>query len=204
MTGGYSTVPDDLYRAANKIGDAVGAAAGLTFAGPSGDYGHAGVQSGWAQFMADLGTQVKMLRDKADGHGESLKTAAGSYTDAETQSGEVLGKLGGLFDDSPSRPGIPGGGFTGGIAGILGGALGEPEESPFERKIGSQLDGVPGGGWTGGLTPSQLDERLGEGSVGGGPAGIMSPERSRELFPDASGGDERPKPPSSEEDGREY
>jgi hypothetical protein len=201
MTGGYSTVPDDLYRTANKIGDAVGAAAGLSFVGPSGDYGHAGVQSGWAQFMSDLGVRVKMLREKADGHGESLKTAAGSYAEIETQGGEVLGKLGGLFDGSSGLTGVSGGGFTGGIADVLGGALGEPEERPYERTIGSQLDGVPGGGYTGGLTPSQLDERLREEPVDGGPTGIMSPERSKELFPDASGGHETPTP---EEDGRVY
>jgi hypothetical protein len=188
MTGGYGAVPNELYQAANKIGDVVGAAAGLQWQGPSGDYGHAGVQAGWSTFLSDLETHVKELRDKADHHGESLKTAAGSYTEAENTADHSLGKLGDLFDDSSGGGlrGVPGGGFTGGITGILGG--GEAADTGgmlYEPTNGAGLHDVPGGGFTGNLTPSQLDERLGK-QTDEAHSGVMSPERSQELFPDSS------------------
>jgi hypothetical protein len=250
MTGGFGAVPEELYRTANRIGDVVGSAGSMLWQGPSGDYGHPGVQTGWGSFIEDVKAEVGKLAKKAEGHGEDLRTAAVKYADSDGAAGEALGKLGGGL--LGGLQGAPGGGITGGLGGILGGAGGEigsgldplggkigsgldplgesggeigggigggaggeagGKLGPLggEAKIGSGLEGVPGGGFAGGLTPSQLDERLGgdgggglhdvpgggwaggatgkiSGSLDDGPTGVMSPERSRELFPGSSGG----------------
>jgi len=76
---------------------------------------------------------------------------------------------------------------SGGGVGRIGRILGGESTDPGEVKLGESLPGVPGGGFAGNLTPNLLHDRLGDsGDVGG----VMSPERSRELFPDAAGGDE--------------
>ncbi|MFD2469633.1 hypothetical protein [Amycolatopsis silviterrae] len=198
MSGGFGAVPEELFRTANSIGDVIGGAAGLLWQGPSGDYGHPGVQAGWAGFIEEVRAEVARLTENADGHGDDLRTAAGKYSQSDAAATGAIGKfgagLGDLFGEAA------GGGVTP-FAGVEGQA---------EAKIGSRLDGAPGGGFTGGLTPSQLNERLGEpegglhdvpggGWAGGatgrisgsidddGPVQIMSPERSRQLFPGASG-----------------
>ncbi|WP_329057760.1 WXG100 family type VII secretion target [Amycolatopsis sp. NBC_01480] len=268
MTGGFGAVPEELYRTANRIGDVVGSAGSMLWQGPSGDYGHPGVQTGWGSFIEDVKAEVGKLAKKAEGHGEDLRTAAVKYADSDSAASEALGKLGGGL--LGGLEGAPGGGITGGIGGVLGGGelgiglspiggkLGSGLDplgvaggeigsglDPFgesdgkvgsgldphsevgggaggeagsrlgplggEARIGSGLEGVPGGGFAGGLTPSQLNERLGgdggglhdevpgggwaggatgkiSGSLEDGPTGVMSPERSRELFPGSSGG----------------
>ncbi|WP_205673055.1 hypothetical protein [Amycolatopsis nivea] len=197
MSGGFGAVPEELFRTANSIGDVIGSAAGLLWQGPSGDYGHRGVQAGWAGFVEEIQAEVARLTEIAEGHGDDLRTAAGKYAESDAAATGTIGKfgsgLGDLFGDT-----------AGGVTPFAG------AEAQAEAKIGSRLEGAPGGGFTGGLTPSQLDERLGEpegglhdvpggGWTGGatgrisgsidddGPVRIMSPERSRQLFPDSSG-----------------
>jgi len=179
MTGGFGAVPDELFRTANAINDAVGSAAAMLWQDPSGDYGHPGVQAGWGQFIEDMKSEIDKLRDKAEGHGESLKTAAMGYADSDSAAGQVIGKI----EDQFGIPGVPGGGFAGGV-GRIGRILGGAGGDPGDVKMGDRLPGVPGGGFTGNLTPNELDERL------GGADGVMSPERSRELFPGTASGDE--------------
>lgn len=156
MTGGFGTVPDELHQAAGKIGDVISNVAGMVWEGPSGDYGHPGVQTGWAQFVDEMKTQVQGLHDKANEHGKGLRSAAALYQDSDGDVGKAVGKLGGLFDDGGGLTGAPGGGTTGSITSILDGA-----------KEGSGLHDVPGGGFTGGLTPTELNDRLGLGPKGG-------------------------------------
>jgi hypothetical protein len=184
MTGGFGAVPEELYRTANQIGDVIGSASGLLWQGPSGDYGHPGVQTGWGSFIDDVKSEVEKLAKKAEGHGEELRTVAGKYAESDTQAGDAIGKLGaGLFDSLGGLQGAPGGGITGGLGGILDGAgqAGSGIGPLGETKIGAGLEGVLGGGFTGGATGKI------SGSVDG-PTGVMSPERSKELFPGSSGG----------------
>lgn len=128
MTG-FGAVPDELQQAAGAIGNVIGGVAGLVWQGPGGDYGHPGVQQGWAQFVEDMRGQVDTLKGVAEEHGEKLKSAATRYLESDSDVGKVVGGLGDL------------------------------------------IDGVGEGGM-----------------IGGGPAGIMSPERSRELFGEGNGG----------------
>jgi hypothetical protein len=153
MTGGFGAVPEELYRTANQIGDVIGGAAGLLWQGPSGDYGHPGVQAGWGSFLENVKAEVEKLAKKAEGHGEDLRTAAVKYANSDTGAVDVLGKFGAGLSESPNGPG--------GLGAVLGGfgSLGE-------SKIGAGLDGVPGGGFTGGLTPTKLDERFEESAPG--------------------------------------
>ncbi|MBB4685343.1 hypothetical protein [Amycolatopsis jiangsuensis] len=177
MTGGFGTVPEELADAANSIGDAVGRVGEMPWPGPSGDYGHAGVQQGWQTYLEDAESVVDRLIEKAREHGDALRRAASWYTLGDEQAGDEIGTFGARALDA---------------LGLDGGA-----------KIGAGLSGVPGGGFTGGLTPSQLDERLGRpapggwtgaatgrisGSIEDDPAGVLNPRRSRELFPGAAGG----------------
>ncbi|GAA3584538.1 hypothetical protein GCM10022222_81540 [Amycolatopsis ultiminotia] len=193
MTGGFGTVPEELTDAANHIGDVVGRVGELPWPGPSGDYGHPGVQQGWRSFIEDTESVVDGLIEQAREHGEALRRAASWYLLGDEQAEGEIGKAGaGVLDPLGS------GGATKIGAGVL-----NPLGSAGEAKIGAGLNGVPGGGFTGGLTPAQLDERLGRqadpdggwsgeatgrisGSIDDGPAGVMSPQRSRELFPGAS------------------
>lgn len=132
MSGGFSTVPDELRQTAGSIGDAVGAVAGMVWQGPSGDYGHPGVQAGWAGFIEEMKAQVAALRDKANEHADGLRTAADQYQDSDTENGQALG---GVFDSV-----IPGGGWAGGVTGV------------GQAPSGSDDSGIPGGGWAGGVT----------------------------------------------------
>jgi hypothetical protein len=63
-----------------------------------------------------------------------------------------------------------------------GDAIGQLGAGLFDSLGG--LQGAPGGGITGG-TPGKIS-----GSIDG-PTGVMSPERSKELFPGSSGGTQR-------------
>ncbi|KAA9152224.1 hypothetical protein FPZ12_037255 [Amycolatopsis acidicola] len=148
MSGGFGAVPEELRQAGNAITDVVGQAAGLEWRGPGGDYGHAGVQQGWARFVEDLRGQVEKLQAAADAHAENLKQAAVSYVAADDEGGSSLSGI--------------------------GAAIGET--------------GMVGGGWAG-----PLRDRAGEQS------GIMSPRRSRELFPQQDIGDTL-----NPDDGRDY
>lgn len=148
MTG-FGAVPDELRQAAGAIGNVIGGVAELVWRGPGGDYGHPGVQQGWAQFIEDMRGQVDTLKGAAEEHGEKLKSAATRYLESDSDVGKVVGGLGDLID-------------------------------------GAGDGGMIGGGWAGPL--NQGTGIGGSPADGGGPAGIMSPERSRELFGEGNGG----------------
>ncbi|MET9259991.1 hypothetical protein [Amycolatopsis sp. NPDC004079] len=208
MSGGFGAVPEELFRTANTIGDLVGGSSGMPWQGPSGDYGHPQLQAGWAGFLESIEAEVARLAEQSQGHGDNLRTAAGKYLQSDDSATGAVGTfgtgLGDLFGDGS------GGRAGSGIDPLPGTGIG----GPGEAKIGSKLDGVPGGGWTGGLTPDQLEGRLGKpegglhdvpggGWTGGatgrisgsidddGPLTVMSPERSRQLFPGSTGGTTR-------------
>ncbi|WP_326569295.1 hypothetical protein VSH64_47465 [Amycolatopsis rhabdoformis] len=168
MTGGFDAVTEDLERAADTIGDVVGSAAGLLWQGPSGDYGHAGVQAGWGSFVDDLKSVVDGLAGKAQGHGEDLRTAAVRYAAADGAAGDSIVAVASKALDALGGHGKPssGGAFFAPLSGALARAAEEPR----------------GPEWTGGGTG-----RI-SGSIDDGPAGVMSPERSRQLFPGARAG----------------
>lgn len=111
MPDGFGLVPEELRQTANKIGDVIGQVAGAVWQGPSDDYGHPGVQMGWAGFIDQMKSHVETLRAKADGHGQNLVTAATSYLDRESGVGQVLGKAGSLLE---SAAGTLGDVFSGG------------------------------------------------------------------------------------------
>jgi hypothetical protein len=100
MPDGFGLVPEELRQTANKIGDVIGKVAGAVWQGPSDDYGHPGVQMGWAGFIDEMKTHVETLRATADGHGQNLITASASYLDRESGVGQVLGKAGSLLESA--------------------------------------------------------------------------------------------------------
>jgi hypothetical protein len=59
VTSGFSAVSDELHQVARKIGEAVGEVTKLVWQGPSGDYGHPGVQSGWERFIEEMKSQIE-------------------------------------------------------------------------------------------------------------------------------------------------
>jgi len=131
MPNGFGTVPDELRNAANKIGDVVGKVASAVWQPPSGDYGHPGVQQGWSVFIEGMKKQIDDLRSNADGHGEGLITAATSYLERETGVGDLLGKVGQLFEDSGT--------------GLTGGAIGIAPSISSRLNPGSAAESAPGG-----------------------------------------------------------
>ncbi|MBE1464128.1 hypothetical protein [Kibdelosporangium phytohabitans] len=138
MPDGFGTVPEELRTAANKIGDVVGKVAGAVWQPPSGDYGHPGVQQGWSVFIEDMKKYVDDLKAKADGHGDNLITAATSYLERETGVGDILGKVGDMFD---------GGGTSEG--GLTGGAIGIAPSISGRLNPGGHQESAPGGNPTG-------------------------------------------------------
>nr|CTQ91450.1 hypothetical protein [Kibdelosporangium sp. MJ126-NF4] len=136
MPNGFGIVPEELRSAANKIGDVVGAVASAVWQPPSGDYGHPGVQQGWGVFIEDMKKHVDDLKTKADGHGDNLITAAGKYLEKETGVGDVLGKVGDLFDG-------------GGDSGLTGGAIGIVPNISGRLDPGGGTESAPGAGPTG-------------------------------------------------------
>lgn len=137
MTSGFGTVPDELRQAAGQIGGVIRGVADLVWQGPSGDYGHAGVQQSWAQFIDDMRKSVQNLHDKADEHGVSLKGAASTYEEQDTGVGRLVGGIGELIDSAGGA--AVGSGFVnpavvGGMAG--GGAI--------SRRLEPQGDGAEG------------------------------------------------------------
>jgi hypothetical protein len=85
---------------ARKIGEAVGEVTKLVWQGPSGDYGHPGVQSGWERFIEEMKSQIETLRDKADGHGQDLRAAAAAYVESDVQGSQELDRVGTALDVS--------------------------------------------------------------------------------------------------------
>jgi hypothetical protein len=113
MPDGFGIVPEELRQTANKIGDVIGKVAGAVWQGPSDDYGHPGVQMGWAGFIDEMKTHVETLRAKADGHGQNLVSAATSYLDRESGVGQVLGQAGSLLESAAGTMGDVFGGGSG-------------------------------------------------------------------------------------------
>ncbi|WP_285751864.1 hypothetical protein [Lentzea sp. NBRC 105346] len=93
MTG-FGAVPDELQAAAKRIGDTVGQATDCGWNGPSGDYGHPGVMSGWEQFIRDMEKHIKDLVGKAEEFGGGLVDAAREYLDTDDQAGIDFGQVG--------------------------------------------------------------------------------------------------------------
>ncbi|MEW2502203.1 hypothetical protein ACQPXB_10670 [Amycolatopsis sp. CA-161197] len=174
MTGGFDAVTEELERAADTIGDVVGGAAGLLWQGPSGDYGHPGVQAGWGSFIEDIKSVVDALEGKAQGHGEDLRTAAVRYAGADDTATDAIVKT------AAKAFGGHGGPSDGGIFGPLGEIL--------HRSAGPAEGEKLGPAWTGGGTG-----RI-SGSIEELPPDVMSPERSRELFPGPKSEVEGPDP----------
>jgi hypothetical protein len=112
MPNGFGTVPEELRHTAAKIGDVIGNVAAAVWQGPSADYGHAGVQCGYQLFIEEMKSHVESLRDKADGHGRNLATAATSYVDTEADAGAVITQAGQPLEAA-------GTGFSGGATGFL-------------------------------------------------------------------------------------
>lgn len=91
--GGFSATPEELQQAAKAISDTVGHVSGIPWEGPSGDYGHPGVQQGWGQFVDDARNQVKSLANAAQGHGDNLQQAASDYLKLDQHAADLLGNL---------------------------------------------------------------------------------------------------------------
>jgi len=186
MTSGFGAIPEQLRQTAGTIGDVVSGVADLVWRGPGGDYGHPGVQQGWAQFIEDMRDRVKELHDKAGEHGENLKKAATEYIEGDerigtqlSQIGDVIGDLGGLGGIVPS---VAAGSGDGGMVG--GGWTGPLKDAGVDLSGGSGDDGgMVGGGWAGPLKDAGVDLTPGPQPGDSDPrSGVMSPERSKELF----------------------
>lgn len=152
MTAGFGAVPDELRETAGRIVDVVGGAAGMAWQGPSGDYGHAGVQAGWAQFVEDVKGQVENLLEKAHGHGDDLKSAAVQYLESEQSAGSALSGLGELVDSLGSSTG---GAVGGVISGVLSGGDAAGTDAPggfINPSVSARLfPGASEGTQTGGI-----------------------------------------------------
>ncbi|MBK1783280.1 hypothetical protein [Prauserella cavernicola] len=116
MTG-FGSVPDELNQVANSISDTAGRVAGLVWRGPSGDYGHADVQSCWGGFIEDARTRLESLRATAEEHGGGLVEAARRYLESEQDTGGVVASLHELVEGEAPVAGRR----THGIADVLGG-----------------------------------------------------------------------------------
>jgi len=121
MTSGFGAVPDELRQAAGQIGGVIRNVADLVWQGPSGDYGHAGVQTGWGQFIDDMKKSVQNLHDKADEHGIGLKGAASAYEEQDSGVGQLVGGIGELIDSAGSSAS---GFINPSVAGNIGGSVG--------------------------------------------------------------------------------
>lgn len=150
MTSGFGAVPDELRQTAGRIVDAVAGVAGMAWRGPSGDYGHPGVQAGWAQFIEEIKAAVTKLQDKAHEHGDHLTAAAVKYLESEQAAASQLGGLGELVDSLGTAGGVAAGGFSGGISTVLNGDDGAAAGTGFiSPQVAARLnpssatDGVP-------------------------------------------------------------
>ncbi|MFD2421290.1 hypothetical protein [Amycolatopsis pigmentata] len=138
MTSGFGAVPDDLRQSAGKIGEVIGGVAGLVWQGPSGDYGHAAVQSGWARFIEGMKGTVQGLHDKAGEHGESLRTAASAYEGSEAEAGTKIGDFGEAV--AAADDGMVGGGFGGPVRGGMAGGSGFLDPAIIQSRLDPGAD----------------------------------------------------------------
>jgi hypothetical protein len=90
MAGGFEAVPEGLRSSARSITAALGNAAGIAWCPPSGDYGHTGVRSAFAAFVADGERRVAALEHTAAGLARGLADSAGAYEDSEAAAVRTL------------------------------------------------------------------------------------------------------------------
>lgn len=121
MTG-FDAVPDELRGTAGRIGQTAGAAAGLVWQGPSGDYGNDAVQQAWQLYIEGMRKRFDALKGQAEELGGQLGSAAAQYVESDENTGSSLGTLGTAVEGAAG--GLAAGGAVGGIAGGLGGAAG--------------------------------------------------------------------------------
>ncbi|ACU36579.1 hypothetical protein [Actinosynnema mirum] len=161
--GGYRSVPDELRGTAKSIGGAVDGVVGPHWRPPSGDYGHAGVQAGWADFIERAVLRVKELRERAEEHGRRLETTAGAYVEQEHQVSTRMravdghGGIAGGAVGSGVTGGISGGAVGSGVTGgVAGGAVGD---------VAGATTGAVGSGAVGASTAAEgrIGRRLGGG-----------------------------------------
>ncbi|WP_143086343.1 hypothetical protein [Amycolatopsis saalfeldensis] len=169
----------------------VGSAGGLVWQGPSGDYGHPGVQGAWGSFIDGVKTEVEGLVKKAEGHGDGLRTAAQKYLGADESA---TGEIGGLGTAIGSAAEAVGKGVEGRIGDVLGGPLG-PVGGGIGRVLGSggDLEPVDIGIRPSGFEPDPL------GPVGGGMGRVFGSGGDLEPVdiggrPSGTGPDDRPGP----------
>ncbi len=136
---GFEAIPDELRQAADKIDDVLGRVLQLPWRGPTGDYGHSGVQQCWAEFVENAKREVESLRDKAVEHGESLRRAALAYLEQETESHSNIAGLGDLIDGGGLDPSML---RTGGIG--LGSITGGQTRSGSGGLTGTISDALTG------------------------------------------------------------
>ncbi|MEU6646893.1 hypothetical protein ABZ863_30750 [Saccharomonospora sp. NPDC046836] len=128
---GFGAVPDELRETAGRIGEAVGGVASMVWRGPSGDYGHPGVQTGWEQFVEQLKAQVEALRDQAEEFGSNLGVAAGRYQETEAGTGATLAGFGDMIADYGGPA----------VGGAIGGAAGAATSGAIGSVLGGNADG---------------------------------------------------------------
>jgi hypothetical protein len=92
MAGGFEAAPGELRGSAQSIATALCDAAGITWQRPSGDYGHAGVQSAFAAFVEDAERRVGELGATADGLGRGLGESARAYEASDANGVRTLMK----------------------------------------------------------------------------------------------------------------
>jgi hypothetical protein len=172
---GFGATPDELHKAANAISDTVQKAAELVWQGPSGNYGHPGVQEGWGHFVQDAKAEIQKLTQATKGHGENLVQCAQHYLSLDEQ---VAGLLGNAAGDAISS--IAGGAAQGAHAGSqAGGAAGSTVGGAVGSAVGTAAGAIGGPGVAhavgeaGGEVGSAVGGAVGSaaGAVGGAAAG---------------------------------
>ncbi|ATE54165.1 hypothetical protein [Actinosynnema pretiosum] len=172
--GGYRSVPDELRGTARSIGGAVDGVVGPHWRPPSGDYGHAGVQAGWADFIERAVLRVEELRERAEEHGRELEATAGAYVEQEHRVSARMravdgqGPVGGIAGGAVSPGGAVRSSVTGGIsggAGVAGGVAGGAGGDVAGGAVGAVGSGAVGSGAVGASTAAEgrIGRRLGGG-----------------------------------------
>jgi hypothetical protein len=90
IAGGFEAVPEELRASRSSIATALEEAAAATWQRPSGDYGHAGVQSAFAWFIRDAERRVGELGATVDGLGRGLGESAAAYEDSDAAAARTL------------------------------------------------------------------------------------------------------------------
>lgn len=202
MGSGFNALFDSLQQAAGTIDDVVTDVLNGPWHGPSGDYGHPGVQGSWAAFIEEARRDVQRLREVAMERGDQLRSAASRYIESDAETTAAIGKIGGSLQSSGlgggiaiganagafGDEGIVAGGLTGGIRDILDG--GDAGSGTVEAQ-----EGIPGGGFTGGLSAETKAEAVEQHTAGaneeipggGFTGGVMPEAKESAVTEEASG-----------------